>query len=187
MPHRNPGLGRHRNASECSGGAAGCIAVPAQAPRFLVGDEKYSGPTTPSGVPLSGNGPLKIHNVGAGLIRRESATQGRTLAPAPGGSTACRPSRSDTGFGVRIRPSVPRPLSRKAARPVVEGDCPEPCLLPRLALQLPLISRSFGRFCSACTIAACHHPGRSSKLPASSSARGTHGAEARPALTAAGS
>ena len=31
-------------------------------------------------------------------------------------------------------------------------------------------TRSIGRFCSASRIAACHFPGRSSKLPASSSA-----------------
>jgi hypothetical protein len=33
-----------------------------------------------------------------------------------------------------------------------------------------MISRSSGRFCSAVKIAACHLPGRSSKLSASSSA-----------------
>jgi hypothetical protein len=32
------------------------------------------------------------------------------------------------------------------------------------------MSRSFGRFCSASMIAACHFPGKSSKVPASSSA-----------------
>jgi hypothetical protein len=36
--------------------------------------------------------------------------------------------------------------------------------------QSPVTSRSFGRFCSASRIAACHFPGRSSKLAASSSA-----------------
>ena len=41
---------------------------------------------------------------------------------------------------------------------------------PCLAFESPLTTRSFGRFCSAFRIAACHFPGRSSNLSASSSA-----------------